>query len=208
MHTGRIAFLRGPGQSFEIDEFPVLPPEPDQALVRVTAAGVCGSDLHMWRGEMPFRDGRAPASAGHEMAGRVAALGRDRTTDSLGGRSREGDRVAYAYFTPCGTCWSCLNGTVRCPNRYAACEPLAVYAPPHFHGAYADYYVLRPGQWIFSVPDDLPDDLIVPVNCAPAQVPYALHRVRVCLGDAVLVQGPGGLGATPAPWPARWAPAR
>ncbi len=191
--TGRIAFLRGPGQSFEIDEFPVLAPEADQILVRVTAAGVCGSDLHMWRGEVPFLTG-VPAAAGHEMVGRVAALGRDRTTDSLGQPLAEGDRVAYAYFTPCGTCWSCVNGNVGCPNRYAARKPLSVFDPPHFHGAYGDYYVLRGGQWVFRVPDALPDDVIVPVNCATAQVAYGLDRARVRLGDAVVVQGLGGLG--------------
>jgi threonine dehydrogenase-like Zn-dependent dehydrogenase len=57
--------------------------------------------------------------------------------------------------------------------------------------------VIKPGQWVFVVPDGpeaLPDELVAPANCALAQVLYALHRIRVWLGDTVVVQGAGGLG--------------
>jgi threonine dehydrogenase-like Zn-dependent dehydrogenase len=53
--NGRIAFGVGPRRPLEVDEFPVVDPEPDQIVVRVLAAGVCGSDVHIWRGELPFR---------------------------------------------------------------------------------------------------------------------------------------------------------
>jgi L-iditol 2-dehydrogenase len=69
----------------------------------VSLAGICGSDLHMWRGEMPWFQ-RAPGIQGHEMTGRVAKLGASRREDNLGRPLREGDRVAYAYFIPCGRC--------------------------------------------------------------------------------------------------------
>ncbi|MGH2354181.1 MAG: zinc-binding dehydrogenase, partial [Chloroflexota bacterium] len=62
------------------------------------------------------------------------------------------------------------------------------------HGAYAEYHVVKPGQWVFRVPDDLPDELVAPANCALSQVIYALHRIGVWLGDTVLIQGAGGLG--------------
>lgn len=190
---GRLAFCPQPRSAFEIEEFDVARPADDQILVRVTAAGICGSDLHMWRGEVPFLTAM-PAAAGHEMVGRVEALGSGRRQDSLGRPLREGDRVAYAYFRPCGHCWPCVNGNVGCPSRYSDRSSLSVRDAPHFHGAYGDYYFVRGGQWIFRLPDDVPDKVAVPINCALAQVTQGLDRAHLRLGDAVVVQGLGGLG--------------
>jgi threonine dehydrogenase-like Zn-dependent dehydrogenase len=190
---GRLAYCPEPRAAFEIDEFDVARPEREQILVRVTAAGVCGSDLHMWRGEVPFLTAM-PAAAGHEMVGRVEALGTDRRHDSLGQPLKEGDRVAYAYFHPCGRCWPCVNGNVGCPNRYAERSSLSVHDAPHFHGAFGDFYFVRDGQWVFKLPDEVPDQLAVPVNCALAQVTQGLDRAKLRLGDAVVIQGLGGLG--------------
>ena len=84
--TGRAAVLVEPGKPFEVRELPIPEVEPDAALIRITLANICGSDLHVWRGEM----GPAVATTaagyvpGHEGSGRVAALGRNVTTDSLG----------------------------------------------------------------------------------------------------------------------------
>lgn len=190
---GRLALCRQPREPFEIDEFEVVPPRREEILVRVTAAGICGSDLHMWRGEVPFLTAM-PAAAGHEMVGRVEALGGERTHDSLGRRLQEGDRVAYAYFTPCGTCWACVNGNVGCPDRYAQRARLSALDAPHFHGAYGDYYYVKGRQWVFKIPDGVSDEAVVPANCALAQVTQGLDRARIRLGDAVVVQGLGGLG--------------
>jgi L-iditol 2-dehydrogenase len=191
--TGRAAVAYGPGR-MEIREYPVLAPEPEQALVRVTMATICGSDLHTWRGEMGGRGSAPPVASipGHEMTGRIQALGAGWATDTLGRLLREGDRVAFSFFNPCGRCWACLSGTARCPHRYRLRAPAD--EPPHFHGAYAEYHVVKPGQWVFKVPDGLPDDLVAPANCALSQVVYALHRIGVWLGDTVLIQGAGGLG--------------
>jgi threonine dehydrogenase-like Zn-dependent dehydrogenase len=147
----------------------------------------------MWRGEVPWFQ-RAPGIQGHEMTGQVAALGASRQTDSLGRPLREGDRVAYAYFIPCGECWACLGGTTGCPNRYRSRNTITADDPPHFLGAYAEYYLLKSGQWVFKVPDGLPDELVAPINCALSQVLYGLHQIGVWLGDTVVVQGAGGLG--------------
>lgn len=190
---GRIAFCTEPRKPFEIEEFEVSRPEPDQILVRVTAAGICGSDLHMWRGEVPFLTAM-PAAAGHEMVGRIEALGSNRSVDSLGRPLAEGDRVAYAYFHPCGQCWPCVNNNVGCPNRYSERSALSVRDAPHFHGAYGDYYYLRRGQWVFRLPDEVEDKVAVPVNCALCQVTQGLDEARIRLSDVVVVQGLGGLG--------------
>jgi D-arabinose 1-dehydrogenase-like Zn-dependent alcohol dehydrogenase len=191
--TGRAAVVSAPYAPFEIREYPVPDPGPGEILVRITAAGVCGSDLHIWRGEVPPLH-RYPCVGGHEMAGIVAKLGAGVTTDTLGRPLREGDRVAFAYFNPCGQCFTCLSGTTGCPNRYRLRAHLTADDPPHFHGAFADYYLLKPRQWVFRVPEGLPDELVAPVSCALSQVVYGLHKIGIWLGDTVVIQGAGGLG--------------
>lgn len=189
---GKAAITRADGR-MEMAEFAVPDPGPEELLVRVTLACICGSDLHMWRGEVPWFQ-RAPGIQGHEMTGRIEKLGANRRTDSLGNSLREGDRVAYAYFIPCGECWACMSGTTGCPNRYRTRNTLTADQPPHFLGAYAQYYLLKAGQWVFRVPEELPDDLVAPVNCALSQVVYGLNQVGVWLGDTVVIQGAGALG--------------
>jgi L-iditol 2-dehydrogenase len=190
---GKAAVTRENARGMVITEYPVPDPGPAEVLIRVAMASLCGSDLHMWRGEVPWFQ-RAPGIQGHEMTGTVAGLGASRKTDSLGRPLREGDRVAYAYFIPCGECWACLGGTTGCPNRYRTRNTITAADPPHFLGAFAEYYLLKAGQWIFKVPDELPDELVAPVNCALSQVVYGLHQIGVWLGDTVVIQGAGGLG--------------
>ena len=191
---GRIAVGFGQGTPMEVREYPVRPPGPGEILIKVTAATICGSDLHMWRGEMGGFTTRTPTWSGHEMTGVVAALGEGRRTDTRGRPLAEGDRVVYAYFNPCGACPACMTGTAGCPNRYVRRAGLTADDPPQFHGAYGDYYYLFPGQWVFKVPDEVPDAVLPPVNCALAQVVQGLHHATVWLGDAVVIQGAGGLG--------------
>jgi L-iditol 2-dehydrogenase len=190
---GRIAFAVGPGRPLEIDEFDVLAPGPQEIVVRILAAGVCGSDVHHYRGELPYLTA-LPCAQGHEMVGRVLALGSERTQDSLGRPLAEGDLLAYAYFNPCGVCAACVAGTVACPNRYALRAPLTVHDPPHFHGAFGDYYFLRERQWAFKLPEGTVVEHMVPANCAVSQALAAVSAARIEIGDTVVVQGLGGLG--------------
>jgi threonine dehydrogenase-like Zn-dependent dehydrogenase len=191
--NGRAMVTVAAGAPMELREYPVRPPRPDEILVRITIAGLCGSDLHMWRGEVPWFQPH-PGIQGHEMAGEVVALGGARTTDTLGRPLQPGDRVTYSYSVPCGQCPACLHGVTGCPNRYAYRNRITADDDPHFLGAFADYIYIQPGQWIFKVPEALPDTLVAPVNCALAQVVYGLHQIRIWLGDTVVIQGAGGLG--------------
>ena len=190
---GRAAVATSADQPIELREYPVPTPAGDEILVRTTVAGLCGSDLHIWRGEVPPLQ-PYPSVPGHEGTGRVVALGKERQHDTLGRPLAVGDRVAYSYFVPCGECWLCLSGTTGCPNRYQFKAHVRADDPPHFLGTYAEYMLLHPGQWVFKVPDGIPDDLLAPVNCALSQVIYGLHRIGIWLGDTVVVQGAGGLG--------------
>ncbi len=191
--TAKAAVFFGPGKPFEIREVPIPEVEPEGVLIRVSIANICGSDLHFWRGDAPLKYPEDGWIYGHEMTGRVARLGAKVKSDSLGRPLREGDRVAYTYFYPCRRCHACLNNQpAACPNKIE--RPLGPSAFPHLHGAFADHYYLRPGGYIFTVPDQLSDAAVAPVNCALSQVIYGLHTAGLRLGDTVVMQGAGGLG--------------
>jgi threonine dehydrogenase-like Zn-dependent dehydrogenase len=193
--NGRVAVLKAYGGDFELREYPVADPEPGAILVRLTRAGVCGSDLHIWRGEMKEIYGALPRDLtfGHEMCGRVHRLGAGVTADSAGQPLAEGDRVAFLYFFPCGRCPVCLRDEMGCCPRKARANRVAG-TPPYFNNAYGDYYHLRPGGFVFRVPEEVTDDVATPANCALAQVIYGLTRAGLRQGDTVVVQGAGGLG--------------
>jgi D-arabinose 1-dehydrogenase-like Zn-dependent alcohol dehydrogenase len=179
----------------EIKEFPVPDPEPGAIVIKLTVANICGSDLHMWRGDMDLGAMGAPLPVilGHEMTGKVAKLGQGITTDSAGQPLSEGDRVVYRYFYPCGRCPACLKGddAICQMNNFFM---MTAGEPPHFNGAYADYYYLRPGHTVFKVPDELTDHMVAPINCALSEVLYGLEKLNLKFGESVVIQGAGGLG--------------
>jgi len=189
--NGRAAIFLGPGKGYEIEELPVPDPEPDGIVIKVSMAGICGSDLHVWRGDSPVFALMVNQVAGHEMTGRVYKLGANISTDSLGRPLKEGDRVCYAYFYPCNRCYQCNKGEfAACPNKILSMLP----SISRFSGAYGEYYYLKPGGWVFKVPDELADEVVAPVNCALSQVTYGLSVAGLKLGDTLVVQGLGGLG--------------
>ncbi|MBI2205154.1 MAG: zinc-binding dehydrogenase [Candidatus Rokubacteria bacterium] len=193
--NGRVAVLKDYGGDFELREYPVPEAEPGALVIKLTRAGVCGSDLHIWRGEMKDVYGAPPRDLtfGHEMAGRVHRLGAGVTTDSRGRPLAEGDRVTFLYFFPCGRCRVCLHDEMaNCPRK-ARANRVAGTAP-YFNNAYGDYYYLRPGHFVFRIPDDISDDMATPANCALSQVLYGLTKAGLRQGDSVVIQGAGGLG--------------
>lgn len=197
MTIGLAAVYIGPYQ-FELRELPVPEVEPGGILVRITAAGICGSDLHYYRGHLGPGNWTAdalgrPTIIGHEMTGVVAAVGADVSTDSLGLPLREGDRVAYTYFFPCMRCYNCLRGELNaCPRRTRFRRPVEDY--PYCSGGFAEYFYLPPGHFVFKVPEGLEDRDVVPVNCAVSQVIFGLKKAGLQMGDSVVIQGAGGLG--------------
>ena len=193
--TGKAAVLLEPFK-FELREYPAPPVEPDGILISVSAAGVCGSDLHMWRGDrlMTDRNGkRAGFIQGHELVGRVHTLGSNISTDHLGRSLKEGDRVIFSYYTPCHRCYHCIRGEFTdCPANFTGRRSVEEF--PYCHGGFADYYYLKPGTFVFKVGDTLSDEALTPINCAMVTVMAALERSRMRTGDAVVIQGAGGLG--------------
>lgn len=91
--TGKAAVFHGPGKPFELTELPLPEVETRGVLIRASVANICGSDLHFWRGDAPLKLPDDGWIYGHEMCGRVARLGVEIKTDSLGEPLKEGDRV-------------------------------------------------------------------------------------------------------------------
>ena len=196
MVTGKAAMFVAP-YHFEMTEPPPVPVEAGGIRVKVTSAGICGSDMHFWRGEIKPIVSEAskpgPVILGHELTGVVDALGPDISTDSMGRPLKEGDRVAFAYFFPCRRCYNCLRGEFNhCPDRFRFRASVEEF--PYCNGGFSEYYYLFPGHFVFKVPDELPDEAVTAVNCAVSQVVYGLHQSGLRMGDSVVVQGAGGLG--------------
>ncbi|HEY3765054.1 MAG TPA: alcohol dehydrogenase catalytic domain-containing protein, partial [Gaiellales bacterium] len=99
----RAAVLDHGGAPLQVETLLLHPPHADEVLVRVAAAGVCHSDLHLAQGHLG--DGRWPIVLGHEGAGVVEAVGEHVT------HVRPGDPVAFCFVPPCGTCRMCLAGS-------------------------------------------------------------------------------------------------
>ena len=173
---------------FEISEVPVPVPGPNEVLARVRAVSICGTDVHLVRGDYPgFWPPSFPFIPGHEWAGEIVALG---PGADLHGWA-VGDRVAGTSHDACGVCQKCVEG------RYNLCEN---YGKPGLHRQYghnaqgADAeYVVHGVKTIFRLPDglDFPEGAVID----PASI--ALHvanRGGVAPGDTVVITGAGAIG--------------
>ena len=191
--NGRAVVLKQPQVPMTIEEFPVPDPEPGAIVVRITQAGVCGSDLHTWRGVTALQSmppqGRV---MGHEGNGVVYKLGTGVSADSLGRALREGDRIVHSAVMACHRCGYCLRGEYSWCPTYPSNREAGVF--PYFVGTFADYYYLPPNQPVFKVPDTLPDSVLSFVNCAMGTVTDGLIRAEAGPGKTVVLQGAGGLG--------------
>ncbi|MFC2070806.1 alcohol dehydrogenase catalytic domain-containing protein, partial [Chloroflexota bacterium] len=197
---GRAMVNLGPDVPWEMMEFPVPAPEPDAIVTRITMSSVCGSDVHIYKGELgPVRPGEKPKPQipGHEFVGRIHKLGSNVKTDTAGQPLKEGDRVTWTVLRLCGKCYSCVNEIGRCSDRSAATFTFGEF--PYFKGAFCDYYYISPGQWIYKVPDEVPDEAAVYVSCAAGTVSFGLGKVKFPLGATVVIQGAGGLGINATP---------
>ena len=196
--TGTAAVFVGTGKPFELKEYPLLDPEPGAVLARVRLANICGSDLHMWRGELDLERLNLPMPLllGHEAVGEVVALGPGVSTDSAGEPLWPRDLISWRYFSPCGHCAACLAGMTRAcqENHRFISAGRSSDEPPHFFGVFATHHVVPPGQAVFRVPKLVPDVVAAGANCALAEVMQGLHHVGLQRGETVVIQGAGGLG--------------
>src|SRR5437867_7557011 len=163
----------------KLREFP-LPSklEPGAALVRTEMAGICGTDVHLWKGQLPIE---LPVILGHETVGRVEQLGEGLERDWTGEALKVGDRVTWTSTTSCGECHYCAEKgqPTRCPQRRAYGIGYRCDEPPHFLGGYAEFHYLRPRANIFKIPDDLPTDAVIGAGCALITALHGMERICV-----------------------------
>lgn len=165
-------------QRFEVREVPDPEPGPGRITVRVTACGICGSDLHM------VEQGIVPPDAvlGHEFSGVVEAVGEGASGVAAG------DPVAVRPFEPCGDCGPCVSGNEgRCEGALATTHGLGLRP-----GAYAELVEAAPSQ-LFRLPDTFPVEL--GALAEPLAVALrGLGRAGVSEGTTVGVVGCGPIG--------------
>jgi threonine dehydrogenase-like Zn-dependent dehydrogenase len=194
---GRVVVLKEYAKPFVIEEYDVPDPEPGAMLLRITQAGICGSDLHSWRGDREQRFHPVPAAGsvmGHEGTGVVDRLGEGVTTDWAGKPVAEGDRVVHWSSRACFRCRQCNRGNTNLCTRPPGRYPPEAGAWPYFTGTYADYLYVTPDRPFYVVPPELPDASLAWVNCAMGTSAEGLELAGCGPGDYVVVQGAGGLG--------------
>ncbi len=173
-------------------EVPVQP-EPGAILVRTEMAGICGTDVHLWKGELPIA---LPVILGHETVGRIEALGDGVETDWTGQSLQVGDRITWSPGLTCGTCYYCAEKKIptRCINRRAYGISQRCDYAPHFLGGYAEFHHLKPSSTIFKLAADLPTEAVIGAGCALNTAIHGIERTGISWQDVVVVQGAGPVG--------------
>ncbi|MFJ2505336.1 MULTISPECIES: alcohol dehydrogenase catalytic domain-containing protein [Microbacterium] len=192
--------FRDPQSPIEFVDVDLAPPRAGEVRVRIAAAGVCHSDLHVKRGEW---DAAAPLVMGHEGSGVVTELGEGVNTLAVG------DHVVLSWVPPCGECRYCRAGhEARCQKVATVVAPLGVLFDGtsrlsrdgetlhHYLGvsSFAEEVVV-PASGAVKVRDDAPLDVVAVVGCAVATgVGAVLNTAAVEPGSTVAVIGCGGVG--------------
>ena len=194
--TSRAAALTATGEALRVldVEIPAVI-ERDALLVRMTAATLCGTDVHVADGSAGDVGGALPLILGHEMVGRIAAFGDGPRTDSLGQPLAEGDRVVWTHGM-CGRCRACvIDGEPSlCENRRRYMTESA-HTYPFLHGGFSEYGYVYPTAGRVRVPDDVPDAVASAAACSLRTVMHGFERLgRIAATDTVVVQGAGPVG--------------
>lgn len=176
------ALLLTAPSKLEFVDFPDPQPADDEVLLRIRAAGICGSDIHGWDGASGRR--RPPLIMGHEAAGEVVAAGPRAAV------WRAGDRVTFDSTIYCGQCRFCQAGQVNlCENRRVVGVSPLEYKQ---HGAFAELLTV-PARILYKLPDALPFEqaaMVEPVSIAV----HAVQRTPIAPGSTAVVVGSGMIG--------------
>ena len=173
----KVIQVNKPGELGIIDKPAPTDPAADEAIVRIKAAGICGSDVHIFHGKNPFAI--YPRILGHEAAGEVVQIGEAVTNVKVG------DHVVVDNVFSCGKCYACRIGR---PNVCIDVKVLGV----HVDGVFSELIKL-PADHLYPVPVEVPWEM------AATMEPYAIaaeavDRGQVGAGDTVLICGAGPIG--------------
>src|SRR5271169_5349744 len=168
-----------PGGNFEIVERNISEPARNQVRIKVEACGICHSDVLVKEGYWPGI--QYPRVPGHEIAGRIDAVGADVTNWKPGQRFGVGWHGGHDF-----TCNPCRRGDfINCQN-----EKITGIS---YDGGYAEY-MIAPAEAVAAIPEELAAAEAAPLLCAGITVFNALRNSGARAGDLVAIQGIGGLG--------------
>jgi L-iditol 2-dehydrogenase len=151
---------------------------PDEVLIRVRATGICGSDLHAFRGSHAFR--KPPVILGHELAGNVVEIG------SKVQEIKVGDRVTVMPQVGCGKCWHCSEGSSN------ICPESRVPGVGGWVGTFVEYFN-APERVVVKLPDNVTYEqgaLTEPLAVAV----HALNKISPCNRNSLVILGSGTIG--------------
>jgi threonine dehydrogenase-like Zn-dependent dehydrogenase len=172
--TGKAAVWKGP-YDIEIQNLPIPEVKEDGLLLKVEAAGICGTDGHLIQDTPPY-----PAIMSHEVTGTIVSMGSkaNKSLNIFGGPLAEGDRIVLYPWITCGKCAGCLASR---PGTCTVCDNSFVYGVPYsklglegketissdishwpyFMGGFAEYVYVFPETYVWKVPDAMPADIAV-----------------------------------------------
>lgn len=155
-------------------------PEPNEVLVRVHSAGLCGSDAGAYSYEGGYEWIPVPRVMGHEYSGEVVEVGENVEAFEAG------QKVVEEPIHDCGTCFQCKNGQEN------VCQNFSIKGM-HTDGAYADYTVVEE-RHLHAVPESVPLKYAAITEPTSIATRAILDQSRIAPGDNVLVEGPGPIG--------------
>jgi propanol-preferring alcohol dehydrogenase len=169
----------GPGQPFRLEQVDRREPGVGEVLVRVAASGVCHTELHFESGLLDL--GVTPVTMGHEVVGRIEAVGTGVSPDRID------ERVIVYYYLGCLECSYCRVGDEHlCPNLRAEYGFIT-------DGGYAEY-VTVPARNAVLLPATIPDIEAAPIGCGVTTAVHAAKLAEPQVGEWVVVYGVGGVG--------------
>ena len=162
----------------ELQDVPVPKPAPGEVLLKILAAGICGTDIYVRDDNFPYWP---PVILGHEFCGQVIELGKGVSL------VKENDRVVGEPHTKaCGHCRLCRTGNIQiCSEKRSPGWGI--------DGAMAEYLVM-PEKLLHNIPENIPDEVGAIIEPAANAVHDVFERARVDAGDFVVVIGPGPIG--------------
>jgi propanol-preferring alcohol dehydrogenase len=180
------------GKPLELVEMETPRPTGNALLVRIEAAGVCHTDLHLISGKYDLGEGKylslkdrglkVPMTPGHEIAGTVDAVG-----ESYTGTVKRGDRVVVYPWIGCGECRKCISGKENlCEGKPAS---LGVFRD----GGYAEYVLVPDGRYAVKLQEIEPEHGAL-LACSALTAYSALKKCRLMVDDLLVIIGAGGLG--------------
>ncbi|WP_370304388.1 NAD(P)-dependent alcohol dehydrogenase [Cryobacterium sp. TMS1-13-1] len=176
----KASLLRAAGE-VTVDTVPVPDLEHDQVLVQVAAVGVCGSDVHYYQhGRIGPYVVEHPLILGHELSGRITAVG------SGVDPARIGQRVAVEPQRPCRICEQCKAG------RYNLCPDIEFFATPPIDGAFCEYVAIQT-DFAYAIPDSISDEAAALIEPLSVGI-WACKRADISPGSSVLIAGAGPIG--------------